>query len=174
MSAEVRSERPGDVAAIHGLTEAAFCDAPHTNHTEAFIVDALRDAGALAVSLVAEVDGALVGHVALSPVAISDGSAGWYGLGPISVHPAHQRRGIGTRLMHAALDALRARGAAGCVLLGDPAYYARFGFAADAALVLPGVRAEDFQALAFGEQSARGVVAYHAGFEATGPAPPAG
>lgn len=99
----IREESPADTAAIHALTAAAFLNAPHTAHTEQFIVDALRKAGALALSLVAEEGGEVVGHVALSPVSISDGSTGWYGLGPISVEPALQRRGIGSLLMRAAL-----------------------------------------------------------------------
>jgi hypothetical protein len=66
---------------------------------------------------------------------ISDGATGWFGLGPISVLPELQGTGIGTLLMQDALRLLRARGAAGCVVLGDPAYYSRFGFAPEASLV---------------------------------------
>ncbi|MEC4630073.1 N-acetyltransferase, partial [Bacillus safensis] len=87
----------------------------------------------------------LLGHVAVSPVTVSDGSTGWYGLGPISVLPARQGQGIGAALMRAAIDALRQQGARGCVLLGEPAYYGRFGFRAEPGLVLPGVPAEYFQ-----------------------------
>jgi len=88
----------------------------------------LRKAGALTISLAAEQDGEIVGHVAVSAVSMSDGSADWYGLGPISVTPERQRKGIGSGLMQAALRLLRERSPAGCVLVGDPAYYARFGF----------------------------------------------
>ncbi len=144
---QIRPERANDAAAIHALTREAFAGAPHRDGTEQDIIDALRAAGALSVSLVAEEGGALVGHVALSPVELSDGSQDWYGLGPISVAPAQQGRGVGSALMHAALAALQPRGAAGCVLLGDPAYYARFGFRADPRLRLPGVPAEYFQAV---------------------------
>jgi putative acetyltransferase len=151
----IRAELPLDAAAIAAVTTAAFLDAPHTSHTEQFIVAALRRAGALTVSLVAVEAGAVIGHVAVSPVAISDGAVGWYGLGPISVLPARQGQGIGSGLMHAAMDALRARGAAGCVLLGDPLFYGRLGF-----------RTEYFQAFAFGATLPRGVVTYHAAFDA--------
>jgi putative acetyltransferase len=106
--------------------------------------------------------------VALSPVAMSDGSAGWYGLGPISVRPERQGRGIGSRLMQAALQLLRERGAAGCVLVGDPAYYSRFGFKPEPSLELPGVPPEYFQALSLGAALPRGVVTFHEAFSAVG------
>ena len=162
----MRPEAPSDVAAIETLTVAAFLGALHTSHTEQFIVAALRRAGVLTVSLVAVEEGAVVGHVAVSPVVISDGAVGWYGLGPISVLPARQGQGIASRLMHEALGALRTRAAAGCVLLGDPAFYARFGFRMEPGLVLPGVPPEYFQVLAFGAALPRGVVTYHAAFDA--------
>lgn len=164
MTWQIRPETPSDVAAIHALTAAAFLQAAHTDHREPFVVDALRQAGALVLSLVAEQGGSLVGHVALSPVSISDGSPGWYGLGPISVLPEWQGRGIGSDLMHEALRRLRAQNAAGCVLLGDPAYYARFGFKPESDLVLPEVPPGYFQALAFDGSVPRGIVAYHAAF----------
>ena len=163
----IRAETPADAAAIEALTIAAFAQSPHSNHTEQFIVRALRAAGVLTLSLVAEEEGSLVGHVALSPVSISDGSQGWHGLGPISVLPQLQRRGMGTRLMNEALSQLRASGAAGCVLLGEPDFYTRFGFAPHAALVLPGVPPAYFMALAFGSACACGSVRYHPAFEAT-------
>jgi putative acetyltransferase len=166
MTLRIRTETQADQAAIHALTQAAFLHAPHTSHTEQFIVDALRAAGALTVSLVAEENGEIVGHVAVSPVMLSDGSNGWFGLGPISVVPARQKQGIGATLMKHALAALRAQDAAGCVLLGDPAYYARFGFAAHASLVLPGVPPEYFQALALRGEVPAASVRYHEAFGA--------
>lgn len=133
----VRKEVTSDAAAIDAVTVAAFHAAAHTSHTEHFIIRALRKAGQLAVSLVADENGRVIGHVAVSPVEISDGTPGWYGLGPISVAPEKQGRGIGTTLMEHALSELRAMRAAGCVVLGEPSYYARFGFTAEPALVLP-------------------------------------
>ncbi len=168
MNPVIRKEAPSDVASIHAVTVAAFLNAPHTGHTEQFIVDALRKAGALAISLVAEEAGEVVGHVAVSPVSISDGSAGWYGLGPISVRPELQGKGIGSLLMQAALRLLQERGAAGCVLLGDPAYYSRFGFNPEPGLVLPDVPPEYFQALSFDAPLPHGVVTYHEAFSAQG------
>jgi predicted N-acetyltransferase YhbS len=163
----VRDETPDDVVAIEAVTVEAFRDVARSRHTEQYIVNALRRAGVLAVSLVAERDGVIVGHVALSPVAVSDGATRWYGLGPISVLPAHQRAGIGSALMHAAIEALRRRDAQGCVLLGDPAYYRRFGFAPDPGLTLDGVPPQNFQALGLGATMPHGTVTYHAAFAAT-------
>jgi putative acetyltransferase len=163
----VRVEVPVDVPSIEAVTVAAFLNAAHSSHTEQHIVNALRRSGALTVSLVAELDGVLVGHIALSPVSISDGSTHWFGLGPISVLPAHQGHGVGSALMQAALVALRQHGAHGCVLLGDPGYYGRFGFRATPDLVLPGVPPEYFQALHLGTATARGSVTYHPAFDAT-------
>jgi putative acetyltransferase len=169
MEMRIRNETSDDAAAIEAVTAAAFLEAPHTSHTEQFIVAALRAAGALSVSLVAEAEGNVVGHVAVSPVTISDGTIGWYGLGPISVLPAWQGRGVGSALMRAALEALREMGAAGCVVLGEPAYYGRFGFKAESGLVLPDIPPEYFQAIVFGERPIpQGSVAYHDGFNAQG------
>ena len=164
----IRREVESDAAAIESLVELAFHDAPHRDGTEQFVVNALRRAGALTLSLVAEDGGALVGHVAVSPVRISDGSQGWYGLGPVAVAPACQRRGIGAQLIERALRELCALGASGCVVLGDPAYYGRFGFRANPSLVLPEVPPEYFQVVAFLETMPAGTVEYHAAFGATG------
>lgn len=161
---QIRPESPDDSAAIHAVTELAFRGHPHSDGSEPRIVRGLREAGALSVSLVAEVDGEVVGHVAVSPVTISDGSPGWHGLGPISVAPARQRLGVGSALMQAALAQLRTQGAAGCVLLGDPAYYRRFGFQARPGLVYPGPPAEYFMALPLDAALPRGVVTYHPAF----------
>lgn len=163
----IRAEMPGDAAAIERVTVDAFRHAPHTGHTEQFIVRALRQRERLSVSLVAEEDGVVVGHVAVSPVRISDGDEGWFGLGPISVVPSRQRCGVGTSLMREALVRLRALGARGCVVLGDPGYYARFGFRAEPSLILPGVPAEYFQALSFDGRMPVGTVAYDEAFAAT-------
>lgn len=165
MSILIRKERPDDLQKIHAVTVAAFLHAPHASHTEQLIVQALRDSGALSVSLVAEDSGQVLGHVALSPVTIADGAEGWYGLGPISVAPSEQGRGIGTRLMVAALDELKGIGASGCVLLGDPAYYQRFGFKPVAGLLLPGVPPEYFQAVKFKGTYPQGAVTYHESFQ---------
>ncbi len=160
----IRPETLADFAAIETVTGAAFRDAPHTSHNEQFILAALRDAGALSVSLVAEQGGSLLGHVAVSPVSISDGTSGWFGIGPVSVIPRLQGRGIGSQLMREALGRLAEQGAAGCVVLGDPSYYQRFGFKPEARLVLPGVPSEYFMALSFGQVVPAGTVTYHPAF----------
>lgn len=166
MNIEISNEKSGDEARIHHVTEQAFLSAPHTDHTEQFIVDALRREGALTVSQVAKVDGEIIGHVAISPVTLSDGATGWFGLGPISVLPEFQGLGIGSKLMQSSLAALVEVGASGCVLLGDPAYYGRFGFKVVDGLVFPGVPAEYFQALSFSGEFPQGAVSYHKAFSA--------
>jgi putative acetyltransferase len=162
----IRAETPADNAVIEQLTAAAFQNAPHTSHTEQFIVHALRRAGQLSVSLVGQDGNQIVGHVAISPVSLTCGMTGWYGLGPISVSPERQGQGIGTQLMQSALAELRCLGGAGCVVLGDPAYYERFGFSAQPGLVLPGVPAEYFQAILFSGNWPVGNVSYHDAFDA--------
>jgi putative acetyltransferase len=163
---KIRKEAPSDAAAIEAVTIAAFKSAMHTNHAEQFIVEALRSSDQLTVSLVAENNGSVIGHVAVSPVTISSGTAGWYGLGPISVLPEHQGHGVGTQLMEHALTALRSLGAAGCVVLGEPSYYSRFGFSAEPSLALPDVPAEYFQALSLNSSLPSGTVSYHDSFAA--------
>lgn len=166
MNITIRDETEADIPAIEALTQAAFLNAAHSSHTEQFIVNQLRKAQQLSLSLVAEDQQQIVGHVAVSPVRISSGDAGWYGLGPISVCPDKQGLGIGSMLMHAALQRLKALGAEGCVLLGDPNYYARFGFKPVSGLVLPGVPQEYFQAVSFTGNFPQGEVTYHDAFNA--------
>jgi putative acetyltransferase len=168
LSINIRLEKSGDIQSIHNITVTAFLDASHTDHTEQFIVKALRDSGALTISFVAEDSAQIVGHVALSPVAISDGSNDWYGLGPISVIPNEQGKGIGSKLMHAAIAELKSHKANGCVLLGNPNYYRRFGFEPIDGLVLPDVPPEYFQALLLRGTHPKGIVTYHESFSAQG------
>jgi putative acetyltransferase len=163
----IRNEQPGDIDAIGRITEAAFAGQAYSSHTEQFIVNALRRAGQLTLSLVATRGDELLGHVAVSPVRLSNGAVGWHGLGPISVRPDQQGQGIGSALMEAAIARLQAMGSAGCVLLGEPAYYARFGFRVYPGLELPGVPAEYFQALPFGGDVPQASVQYHDAFNAT-------
>lgn len=166
MNLTIRNESSADIAAIEALTIAAFQDMQYSSHTEQFIINALRKAGQLSISLVAEVEGRIVGHVAVSPVVISDGSKGWYGLGPISVAPEYQGQGIGSQLMMQVLAELKQLGAAGCVLVGEPLYYGRFGFKAEPNLVYAGIPPEYFQALSFGSQIPVGEVTFHEAFNA--------
>ncbi|GGY19855.1 GNAT family N-acetyltransferase [Paludibacterium paludis] len=167
MTILIRLEQPQDGADIFELTRTAFLTAPHTSHTEQFIVDALRRRGELALSLVAQDDAHLVGHVAVSVVSLSSGCVGWYGVGPLSVLPGRQRQGVGSRLMRQALTLMEARGAAGCVLVGDPDYYSRFGFAPHPDLASPGIPSGYVLALAFGEDRPRGTVTFSGAFDAS-------
>jgi predicted N-acetyltransferase YhbS len=162
---EIRSEIPSDAEAISNVITAAFLGAEHSSGSEARIVEALRKAGSLAVSLVATEKETVVGHVAFSPVTIDGRSDGWFGLGPVAVAPGRQGEGIGSALIEAGLARLRARGSNGCVVLGEAAYYRRFGFTADRSLRLAGVPPEYFQQLRFKEQPCDGMVEYHAAFE---------
>jgi putative acetyltransferase len=164
----VRNETTADVGAICEVTVAAFEALPVSNHTEQFIIEALRTANALAVSLVAEVDGHVVGHVAFSPVTISDGTRNWYGLGPVSVLPRYQRQGIGMALIREGLSRLKDMGAQGCCLVGHPDYYRKFDFKNIPELFLEGVPPEVFFALPFDGHTPRGIVAFHEGFKADG------
>lgn len=164
----IRQETPADMEAITQVTIAAFKTLPISHHTEQFIIQALRTAGALTLSLVAEIDQHIVGHIAFSPVTIADGSEGWYGLGPISVLPAHQRQGIGTALINEGLRLLKNMGGQGCALVGDPNYYQRFGFRHVSGLRHEGVPQEFFLVLPLTEKIPQGLVVFHEGFGATG------
>ncbi len=166
MNLKIRNENNGDIDAIDKVTIEAFLNAPHTDHTEQYIVRELRKSDALSISLVAEHQGEVIGHVAISPVTISDGATGWFGLGPISVSPNNQRSGVGSKLMLSALEALKDSGASGCVLLGDPAYYSRFGFKPESCIVYPDVPPEYFQAIQFSGLLPNGTVTYREAFNA--------
>ncbi len=163
---EIRPERPDDEAAIGTVTAAAFQGVPGSDQTEPDIVEALREDGALSVSLVAEAAGLIIGHVAFSRVEIAVSEGDWYGLGPVSVDPVQQGRGIGQALIRAGLDQLRAIDAAGCVLLGDPAYYGRFGFEADPALRYKGEASPYIQRLVLKGAPPAGEILYHPSFGA--------
>ena len=165
---DIRNETDADVSAITEVTVAAFKTLAVSNQTEHFIIAALRAAGALTLSLVAEVEGRVIGHIAFSPVTISDGTRNWYGLGPVSVLPAYQRQGVGKALIREGLARLKAMHAHGCCLVGHPDYYRKFGFTNMSGLVLEGVPQEVFFALSFNGDIPQGNVAFHKGFKADG------
>jgi putative acetyltransferase len=123
---QIRAEKPPDQAGIRAVHLSAF--APRTN--EADLVEMLRQDGQATVSLVALSEGRLVGHVLFSPVNLVPGQPNLRGLGlaPLAVLPDYQRQGIGSRLAMRGLDIARDGGFDYAVVLGDPAYYARFGF----------------------------------------------
>ena len=157
-----------DLDDIRAVVSAAFENHPHSNQTEHILVDALRDAGALTVSLVAKISGRIVGHIAFSPVTIDGKTCNWYGLAPVSVHPDFQRQGIGGLLVKAGLSELHTLGALGCVLLGEPEYYGRFGFKTIDGVTLVGVPPEYFLALPFIQDEVQGAVTYHEAFAVCG------
>jgi len=170
----VRREADSDVSAITEVIAAAFQTLEISDHTEQFIVEALRAAKALTVSLVAEAGGRVIGHIAFSPVTMSDGTGDWYGLGPVSVLPEHQRQGIGSALIQEGLARLKILKARGCCLVGHPGYYGRFGFENPPGLGLEGVPPEAFFALSFDGRIPQGTVTFHEGFKADGPEAGAG
>jgi putative acetyltransferase len=164
----IREETDADVSIITVVTVAAFKTLEISNHTEQFIIEALRAAKALTLSLLAEIGGRVVGHIAFSPVTISDGTINWYGLGPVSVLPKYQQMGIGRSLIKEGLKRLKDLGAKGCCLVGHPQYYRKFGFENIASLVHEGVPQEVFFALSFDGNIPQGNVMFHEGFKASG------
>jgi putative acetyltransferase len=164
----IRKETDQDIEAITEVTIEAFKTLTISNHTEQFIINSLRAAGALTISLVAEIDGRVVGHIAFSPVTVSDGATGWFGLGPVSVLPEYQKQGVGKSLINEGLSLLKDRGGRGCALVGDPNYYKRLGFKNCPELVHEGVPQEVFLVLPFNEKIPQGIVVFHEGFLANG------
>jgi len=164
----IRCETDADIPAIRDVTVAAFQSMEISDHTEQFIIEALRAAKALTVSLVAELGGQVVGHIALSPVTISDGTRNWYGLGPVSVLPEYQRQGIGKALIREGLLRLKSLNAQGVCLVGHPDYYRKFGFKNEAGLILEGVPPAVFFALSFDGHIPQGTVIFHEAFKAEG------
>lgn len=165
-SPRIRPETPADHAAIRAVNIAAFATHPFSRQTEHLIVEQLRAAGALAVSLVAEVRGAVAGHIAFSRARIGGADLGWYLLGPVAVFPAAQGRGLGSALVRAGLDELRRLGAKGCALVGDPAFYTRLGFRQAQRLEYPGVPPQFVLCLPLAGEEPKGDVGHHPAFEA--------
>jgi putative acetyltransferase len=164
----IRDETDADVTAITEVTVAAFKSLEISGHTEQFIIKVLRAANALSISLVAEIDGRVIGHIAFSPLTISDGTQNWYGLGPVSVLPEFQRQGIGKALIQEGLSRLKDMNARGCCLVGHPDYYRKFGFKNVSELVCEGVPQEVFFALTFDGHIPHGEVTFHEAFKADG------
>ncbi len=125
MNPHVRAEAPEDHAAVDALVEAAF-----GRGDEAKLVAALRASGLPLLSLVAEEENRVIGHILFSPVTLEPEQAGrrTVALGPMAVHPERQTQGVGSLLVRAGLEACRARGESAAFVLGHPAYYPRFGF----------------------------------------------
>jgi putative acetyltransferase len=164
----IRNETDADVSTITEVTVAAFKTLDISNHTEQFIIEALRAAGALTISLVAEIGGCLAGHIAFSPMKIWDGTQNWCVLGPISVLPEYQRQGIGNILTKEGLKTFKDMGAQGCCLVGHPEYYKKCGFKNVSGLVCEGAPQEVFSVLSFDGDIPQRTVTFHEGFKASG------
>jgi putative acetyltransferase len=162
----IRNETPDDYAVISDVTAQSFRPLGFDTLNEPYVIEALRAAGAITISLVAEIDDEVIGHIAFSPVTISDGTPDWYALGPVSVLPQYQRMGFGRALIQAGLERLKAIGARGCCLVGHPEYYGKVGFIHPTGFSYEGVPEEIFYAIAFDGQYPQGTVTFHEGFKA--------
>lgn len=161
----IRDERPEDIAVIAAITTAAFATIAEADGDEAELVARLRDMGGLTISLVAEMAGEVVGHIAFSPAFINDQPGPWYQLAPVSVRPDLHGQGVGSALIVAGLARLRELGARVCLVLGHADYYPRFGFEAVAALsdIYP-KRNPHFMRLVLQGEPPTGLVTYHPAF----------
>ncbi len=160
----IRPEAAGDEDTIFALTKAAFAEMPFSDGDEQHLVNRLRADGDLTLSLVAEDAQRIVGHIAISPLTITDGAQGWFGLGPVSVWPELHHRGIGGAIIKRAIADMRALGAQGIALLGSNIYYPRFGFKHYPQLTYAGPPPEFFQALLLDGKLPSGAVSFAPGF----------
>ncbi|MBY3166423.1 GNAT family N-acetyltransferase [Rhizobium laguerreae] len=161
----IRYETPDDIDTIHDLTSTSFKPMPYSDGTEAEIVRRLRAAGDLKISLVAEQDGEILGHVAFSPVTINGANDGWFGLGPISVKPERQRQGIGKAMIARGLELLNEMGASGCALIGNPEIYSRVGFGSDGQLKYLDLDTQLVQTIVFRGSPPSGALQFAPAFE---------
>lgn len=161
----IQRESTADRDAIRSLTARAFSELSFSDGSEPRIIDALREANALALSLVALLGEQIVGHVVFSEVGPSEQS-GWFALGPVSVDPPFQRRGVGSQLIEVGLRTLREQDAKGCVLIGDHRYYHRFGFVVAPAFAPPQYPSQHFQIVRFREAFPDRPVTFHPRFSA--------
>ncbi|MES2253936.1 MAG: N-acetyltransferase [Pseudomonadota bacterium] len=160
----IRAERPSDDPAIDDLTVRAFTGMPYSEGTEAPIIRLLRQAGDLALSLVAEENGVVIGHVTFSPICIG-AHQNWFGLGPVAIEPSRQRAGIGKALIKSGLETLRERGAAGVALIGNPDVYRSSGFTSDGRLTYYGLETRYVQRIVFYGPDPEGELHYAAAFD---------
>lgn len=162
---QIRDEHPADAPTISAITSAAFATMPFSDGDEAELVERLRETGGLAVSLVAEVEGEVVGHIAFSPAWIGGEAGPWYQLAPVSVRPDLHRQGIGSALILEGLERLRALGAQACLVLGHADYYPRFGFVSTARVSdrYPDAN-PNFMCLTLSGEMPEGRVTYHPAF----------
>lgn len=164
----IRPEKVEDISRIDQIIKAAFEQISHSNQKEHLLVADLRKHDALTLSLVAKRDHELLGHIAFSEVTINDEFTSWYGLAPVSVDPEYQHRGIGSKLIEHGLKELKNLGAGGCVLVGEPDYYRRFGFRHQNNLAYEGIPEEYFLVQSFSEEIPSGQIKYHPLFNKVG------
>lgn len=158
----IRNETASDIPAISRVVTQALLMLPQSTGTEAGIVEKLRAQNALTLSLVADDDGVVIGYLAASAARVGT-QDGWGLIGPLAVLPSRHRQGVGTALMTEALRRLRATGR-GAALVGDPAYYGRFGFRAYPGLSVAGCPPEVVQALPFDGAAPHGEIVHHPAF----------
>ncbi|WP_299151597.1 N-acetyltransferase [uncultured Tateyamaria sp.] len=161
----IRDERPEEINAIYDLTQTAFAPMSYSDGSEGGIIDALRADNALTLSLVAIEGDEIIGHVAFSQVMVDGQDGPWFGLGPVAVAPAHQCQGVGSALIRTGLERLKGMDAACVFLLGNPDYYARFGFQAVETLWYGDRPSPYFQRLVLSGAEPRGQVVFHTAFE---------
>ena len=162
----IREEAASDIKQIAAITADAFAPKPYSNGSEPAVIAAVRASGDLTISLVAEEDGILLGQITFTPVTIEGTHEGWYGLGPVAVRPDRQSEGIGAALIKDGLACLKHLNAAGCVLVGDPVYYGRFGFQNQCGLSYGGLDARFVQKLVLAGPDKTGKLTYCDSFEA--------
>lgn len=150
MTLTIRKERAGDEPLIRAMTLRAFEGHPYSDGDEADVIDRLRADGDLLLSLVAVEGGEIMGQVTYSAARLSSGEDGWMVVGPVAVDPERQGECIGRALLGTGEAALKARGAKGITVLGDPALYARFGYVQHTPMQLEGELGEYLQVKSFG------------------------
>ncbi len=165
MTFTIRPESHHDHDAITTLVALAFAGHPHSDGSEPGIIARLRQSGDLTLALVAEEHGQVIAHIAFSPVALEPFTEGWFGLGPVAVHPQHQSRGIGSALVTQGLRSLQALGARGCVVFGNEGFYSRFGFDRAHPLTYPHGPEHLFHALAMRGTKPAATVHYARAFD---------
>ena len=161
----IRPETENDFETIAKITAEAFAPKPFSQGTEPAVIDAVRASADLTLSLVAEEDRVLLGQITFTPVTIDGVHEEWFGLGAVAVRPDRQSEGIGGTLLREGLERLKLMNAAGCVLVGDPAYYGRFGFKNDCGLLNGELDARVIQKLVLTGPDKTGTLAYCASFE---------
>jgi putative acetyltransferase len=161
---QIREERSSDFDSIRSITERAFRGMPYAGGDEQDVIERLRSASALVLSLVAVVDAEVIGHIAFSPAELGDGSCPWFALGPVSVVPERQRQGIGSALIEEGLSRLQNMNALGCILTGNPRYYEKFGFQLAPDNLPPNESAEYFMLKLLSSRPPQGQFCFHKAF----------